>query len=195
MREKSTGPLFKAHLMQQLASVLNVRPYAWGLEYSASLRNDLAELNRLCDGVGLRSHDWLLERKKAQFGGKLTTFFTGLKNRDYLNEARLHRQVLRGVIKAGLQFGGFVDSEGKANLLGEARSSKMLWSLAADGQSLARYFPPEDVKQGAKAATGLSPIFFVPLDRDAFIADVMRKISKNPDIQMTLPAIPWLEKP
>ena len=195
VREKSTGPLFKAHLMQQLASVLNVRPYAWGLEYSVSLRNDLAELNRLCDGVGLRSYDWLLERKNAQFGGKLTTFFTGLKNRDYLNEARLHRQVLRGVIKAGLQFGGFVDSEGKANLLGEARSSKMLWSLAADGQSLARYFPPEDAKQGAKAATGLSPIFFVPLDRDAFIANVMRKISKNPDIQMTLPAIPWLEKP
>jgi len=195
VREKSSGPLFKAYLMQQLASVLNVRPYAWGLEYSASLRNDLAELNRLCDGVVIRSQDWLLERKKAQLGGKLTPFFTGLQNRDYLNEARLHREVLRAVIKAGLQFGGFMDGEGKATLLGEARSAKMLWSLAPDGQSLVRYIPSEDVQQTAKLATGLSPIFFVPLDRDAFVAEVMRKVSKKPGVEMKLPAIPWLEKP
>ena len=195
VREKSTGPLFKAYLMQQLASVLNVRPYAWGLEYSANLRNDLAELNRLCDGVVLRSQDWLLERKKAQFAGKLTPFFTGLQNRDYLNEARLHREVLRAVIKAGLQFGGFIDGEGKANLLGEARSAKMLWSLAADGQSLTRYFPSEDVQQAVKPTIGLSPIFFVPLDRDTFVAEVMRKVSKKPGVEMKLPTIPWLEKP
>ena len=195
VREKSTGPLFKAYLMQQLASVLNVRPYAWGLEYSASLRNDLAELNRLCDGVVLRSQDWLLERKKAQLGGKLTPFFAGLQNRDYLNEARLHREVLRGVIKAGLQFGGFVDGEGKANLLGEARSSKMLWSLAADGQSLARYYPSDDVHQTIKPTPGLSPIFFVPLDRDTFVAEILRKVSKKPGVEMKLPMIPWLEKP
>ncbi len=195
VRDKTTGPLFKAYLMQQLASVLNVRPYAWGFEYCPSLRNDLAELGKLCGGVDLRSQDWLLERKKAQLGPKLTLFFARLQNRDYLGEARLHREILRAVVKAGLQFGGFIDSEGKANLLGEARSAKMLWSLADDGQSLVRYSLLEDVKQTAKPVTKLSPIFFVPLDREAFVSEVMRKIPKKSDVDLKLPTIPWLEKP
>ena len=193
--DKTTGPLFKAYLMQQLASVLNVRPYAWGFEYCPSLRNDLAELGKLCGGVDLRSQDWLLERKKAQLSPKLTPFFARLQNRDYLGEARLHREILRAVVKAGLQFGGFIDSEGKANLLGEARSAKMLWSLADDGQSLVRFSLVEDVKQTAKPVTKLSPIFFVPLDSEAFVSEVMRKIPKKSGVDLKLPTIPWLEKP
>ena len=195
VRDKTAGPLFKAYLMQQLATVLNVRQYAWGLEYCPSLRNDLAELGKLCGGVDLRSQDWLLERKKAQLGPKLTPFFAGLQNRDYLGEARLHREVLRAVVKAGLQFGGFIDCEGKANLLGEARSAKMLWSLTDDGQSLVRYSAVEDVKQTTNPAAGLLPIFFVPLDRETFISEVMRKVSKKSGAELKLPTIPWLEKP
>ena len=196
VRDKSANSVFKAYLMQQLGAVLKVRPYAWGLEYSASLRNDLAELDRLCDGAVLRSQDWLLERKRAQLGPKLTAFFNGLQIRSYLSEARLHREVVRGVLKAGLQFGGFIDSAGQPHLLGEARSSKALWALAPDGQKLARYVPSEAAPQGAKPrAAGFSPVFFVPLDRAALLAEIGRKMPNQPGPPMKLPAIPWLETP
>jgi hypothetical protein len=196
VHDKSANALFKAYLMQQLGAVLNVRPYAWGLEYCASLRGDLEELDRLCDGAGLRSQDWLLERKRTQFGSKLTAFFNGLQNRSYLAEARLHREVVRGVLKAGLQFGGFIDSAGQPHLLGEARSSKALWALAADGRKLTRYLPTEGPREAAKQEiTAFSPVFFVPLDRDALLGQAGRKAPHQPAGLTKLPAIPWLENP
>ena len=196
VRDKSANSLFKAYLMQQFGAVLKVRPFAWGLEYCASLRNDLAELDRLCDGTILRSQDWLLERKRAQFGPKLTAFFNGLQNRSYLNEAKLHREVVRGVVKAGLQFGGFIDNMGQAHLLGEARSAKSLWVLAVDGQKLTRHAPTGEVRQNSKPLTmGFSPVFFVPLDRDALLAEFGRRGSNPSVIPTKLPAIPWLESP
>ena len=196
VRDKSANPLFKAYLMQQLGAVLKVRPYAWGLEYSPSLRNDLVELDRVCGGEALRSQDWLLERKRAQLGPKLTALFGGLQNRSYLADARLQREVVRGVVKAGLQFGGFIDSAAQSHLLGEARSSKALWALAPDGQKLTRYVPGETAPQGAKPrAAGFSPVFFVPLDRDALLAEIGRKLPNQPGGQTKLPAIPWLETP
>jgi hypothetical protein len=196
VREKSANAVFKAYLMQQLGAVLRVRPYAWGLEYCASLRNDLSELDRLCNGTVLRSQDWLLERKKAQLGPKMIAFFDGLQNRNYLTEARLRREVLRGVFKAGLQFGGFIDSAGQSHLLGEARSSKSLWSLSADGQKLSRHFPTEEAARTAKQQiAGFSPVFFVPLDRDTVLAEASSRMSNPPGAQMKLPGVPWLENP
>ena len=196
VNNKTAPPLFKAYIMQSLALVLNIRPYDWGLEYSASLRKDLADFNKLCDGVLFRSQDWLLEWKKDKFGRKFAAFFASLDHRDYLTEARIHREVVRGVIKAGLQFGGFVDCEGKPHLLGEARGAKILWSLAEDTRSLVRYVPPDETQGSAKInLVGFSPIFFVPLDRDAFLAEVFRRFAVKPDAKTDMSTIPWLAKP
>ena len=196
LHDKAVNSVFKAFLMQQLGVVLKVRPYAWGLEYCASLRKDLAELDRLCGGEILRSQDWLLERKRAQLGPKLAVFFSGLQNRSYLTEARIHREVVRGVLKAGLQFGGFIDSAGQAHLLGEARSSKALWALGEDGQKLTRYVPMQDPQKKAKPPTAaFSPVFFVPLDRDALLTEIGRKVPNQTGTPTKLPAIPWLETP
>jgi hypothetical protein len=144
----------------------------------------------------LRSQDWLLERKRSQFGSKLAAFFSGLQNRRYLTEARIHREVVRGVVKAGLQFGGFIDSAGQAHLLGEARSSKALWALGEDGQKLTRYVPMQDPQKKAKPPTAaFSPVFFVPLDRDALLTEIGRKVPNQAGTPTKLPAIPWLETP
>lgn len=194
VRDTTTSAIFKAYLMQQLGIVLNVRPYAWGMEHCRSLRDDLAELDRLCEGTTLRSQDWLLERKRTQLGGKLDSFFDSLRERRYLAEARLHREIMLRVLKAGLQFGGFIDSAAQLHLLGEARSAKTLWVLTADGQKLCRYLPPGDTGEKAKEEpAGMSPVFFVPLDREALLAELTRKTSAGS--QFKLPAMPWLEKP
>ena len=195
IREKSANSIFKAYLMQELAAVLKTRPYAWGLEYCESLRNDLAELDRICDGLKLQSQDWLLERKKAQLGPKLTAYFTGLQKRSYLAEARLHREVVLRVLKAGLQFGGFNDSSGQEHLLGEARSSKSLWALATDGQTLVRYVAASGTQGEKPSVASFSPIFFVPLDRDSLLAEIGRKGSAQSAPPAKLPAIPWLQNP
>jgi hypothetical protein len=199
VHEKAAHPIFKAYLMQQLAGVLKVRPYAWGLEYCTSLRDDLAELDRLCDNSSLRSQDWLLERKRAQFGGKLTAFFNGIQDRNYFAEAQLHREVTRGVIKAGLQFGGFIDAAGQPHLLGEARSARALWVLVAEGQKLARYTAAgADAKTTTDAAAQpepYSPVFYVPLDREALTRTISRFLAGQSGAPAKLPANPWLDGP
>jgi hypothetical protein len=118
-----------------------------------------------------------------------------LQDRGYLTEARLRREVVRRVMKAGLQYGGFRDSLGQAHLLGEARGSTSLWALAEDETKLVRYQPDDAAQKGKAKLAGFSPILFVPLDRAAVLADVGRNVTDQPAGQIKWPAIPWLEIP
>lgn len=188
--DKSAPPLCKAFLMQQLGAMLKLRPYSWGLEYCAELEKDLAELDQLCEGP-LRSGDWMLERKRTQFDGKLAKFFGGLQGRNYLLSARLHRDVIQRVLRAGLQFGGYVDARGAAHVRPEAQSAHTFWVLREDGQALARYIAPKDAPAGGKSAVlGLSPLFYIPLDPTALLAELR---PAGAAAKVPAPAIPWLE--
>ena len=173
-REKSANPLGKAFLMQQLAALLRERPAAWGLPYCPRLARDLQRLDELCGGETIRSMDWLLERKRAQFSAKLTPFFAELQNRSYLADARLHREIIRAAIKAGLGFGGFIDGDGHARVLGEATATGALWAISATGNGLAR--GDRDAGNCAK----FSPVFYVPLDRQALLEQSARKLGIKP---------------
>ena len=194
VRDKTANPVGKAFLMQELASVLKIRPLEWGSQYCGSLRSDLAELDRLLEGTRLSSQDWLIDRKNTQLGSKLGTYFKDLENRDYLAEARAHREVISKVIKAGLQFGGFIESTGGEHILGEARNWKTLWTLSADGQALEPYLSGK-AKQGAANFRSLAPIFFVPLDRATLLHEVTSKPPKQPASRSQPPTIPWLQNP
>ena len=189
VREKTASPVFKAHLMQQLAAIVRERPFAWGMQYCPRLTRDLARLDESCGGETLRSMDWLLERKRAQFTPKLAPFFAELQSRTYLADARLHREVVRAALKAGLQFGGFFDGAGRAHILGEGEAAGALWALAADGRSVSRC----DVRthEASEKWARFSPIFFVPLDRQAVLDAAARKIGGK----LSAPEIPLFAAP
>ena len=188
-REKAASPVFKAYLMQQLAAIVRERPFSWGMEYCPRLTRDLARLDELCGGEMLRSMDWLLERKRAQFAAKLAPFFNELQTRTYLADARLHREVVRAALKAGLQFGGFFDGAGRAHVLGEAAAAGSQWALAADGRTVARCDARTDDAAGKWAR--FSPIFFVPVDRQAILDAAARKFGGKP----SPPEIPFFAAP
>jgi hypothetical protein len=192
VREKSSHPVAKAYVMQQLALLIKIRPYEWGLEYCPSLRKDLVEIDRLCGGDALLSSDWLSARKRVALDGKLTPFFLELQNRNYLAEAQLVREVVQGVLKAGLQFGGFIDSSGKSHLLGEARTSKALWALDLDGTKLTRFREATDQKVHPSVMR-FSPIFFVPIDGGVLLEQIKERTTNAKAKEMKLPTIPWLE--
>lgn len=185
VHEKNASPLFKAFLMQQLAAMLRERPAAWGLQYCPRLALDLQRLDELCGGETLRSMDWLLERKRAQFSDKLAPFFNELQNRSYLADARLHREIIRAVIKTGIQFGGFIDGDGHPHILGEAAASGAMWARASNGDGLARC--DRDAGNCAK----FSPVFYVPADRQALLAEAARKLGIKP----LAPEIPFFAAP
>ena len=196
VREKSANVVAKACVMQQLAGLLNLRPEHWGLAHCASLGRDLAELQRLCGGATLRSDDWLSERRRALLSPKLAPFFTSLQNRSYLAEARLHREIVRAVVQAGLLYGGYLDGNGQMHLLGEARRAKSLWTFPADGAGLLRFvLAPDGGAMTPAASAPLSPILFVPLDPDALVADAVRRVAEDSAVKLKRPAIPWLEVP
>ena len=101
-------------------------------------------------------------------------FFTGLQSRSYLADARMHREVVRAAIKAGIQFGGFIDGDGKAHILGEAAATGALWARAATGDGLAR------CDRDAGNCARFSPVFYVPLDRQALLTEVAQKLGVKP---------------
>ncbi len=174
VHDKSASPLFKAFLMQQLGTMLRERPAAWGLHYCPRLTRDLARLDELTGGETLRSMDWLLERKRAQFAAKLTPFFTELQSRSYFAEARFSREVVRAAIKAGIAFGGFIDGEGRPHFLGEAAANGVLWAIPASGGA------PVRCEKDAGNCARFSPVFYVPLDRSALLVDIAGKLGIKP---------------
>jgi hypothetical protein len=167
VKDKDASPVFKAFLMQQLAALLNGRPYEWGLQFCPSLQQDLARLAELCEDAPLRSEDWLLERKRAALVPKLAPFFVELQKRSYFAEARRHRELVRAALAAGLQFGGCLDDERKPHLFGDALAGHPLWALSVDREVI-RLHPPEGEQSADARLAPFSPVFFIPLQRDAF---------------------------
>jgi hypothetical protein len=194
---KDTSPAVKAVFWQQLADVLNLRPYEWGLQYCASLRRDLAEFTRLLDGATVGTGDWMIPTRADDLGKRLGPFFKGLDGRGYQAEARLHRGLVRAVLKAGLQYGGFVDGAGRAHMLGEARASGEVWGLAVDPKTkIARLTPPADGKDtDAPGLARFTPLFFVPLDRQTVLAELTQKARGLSAAPAKVPVIPFLSKP
>jgi len=190
VQQKDANPVFKAFMMQQLGAMLAPRPHAWGLHYCPTLKSDLARLAVLTGEAAFRSEDWLMERKRAQFSAKLTPFFAELANRNYLAEARLNREVIRAALKAGLQFGGYIDSELHARVLAQAPDDG-LWALRSQGGVVARFRRPEgDAKVGEDYAV-FSPIFFVPIDPAALLKNGAHK-TPGPE-KPKPPASPFFE--
>ena len=190
VRQKDAHPVFKAFMMQQLGAMLAPRPHAWGLHYCPSLKSDLARLAALTGEAAFRSEDWLMERKRAQFSAKLTPFFAELANRNYLAEARLNREVIRAALKAGLQFGGYIDSELHARVLAQAPDDG-LWALRSQGGVVARFRRPEGGAKVSEDYAVFSPIFFVPIDPAALLKNGAHK-TPGPE-KPKPPASPFFE--
>ena len=189
VREKTASPVFKAHLMQQLAAIVRERPFAWGMQYCPRLSRDLARLDELCGGETVRSMDWLLERKRTQFTPRVAPFFAELQSRTYLADARLHREIVRAAVQAGLQFGGFFDGTGRAHILGEAAAAGSLCALAADGHGVVRCDARTD--EPTEKFAKFSPIYFVPVNRQAVLDAAARKIGGK----LSPPEIPLFAAP
>jgi len=191
VHDKEANAVFKAFMLQQLAVIANLRPDAWGLEYCPTLREDLAKLAELCGDIPLRSQDWLIEGKRAQFSPKLTPFFASLQSREYFDEARIYRRVARAAMRAGLQFGGFLDGALQPHPLAEAAAGSGLWAVLADGSGPGRYQPPDAEGKPRGKFAQYSPLFFIPIDPHATVAEAIQRTGTRPSVK--LPAIPFLQ--
>jgi hypothetical protein len=178
----------RAIFMQNIGALTSLRPYEWGRHYCPSLNQDLAELSALCEGRRLNSYEWMLPASTAKLEGKLSTYFEALKKRDYLDEARRFRDIALAVRDAGVVFAGYVDKDGGAHLLQNARSATELWSLGAERPVLLRVEPgAANAGLGAqtRACQPFSPLIQIPLDRVALI----RKY------RAANPSVPFLQEP
>jgi hypothetical protein len=190
VHDKEADVVFKAFMMQQLAAILNLRPDAWGMEYCPSLRADLAKLAELCDGIPLRSQDWLVDGKRAQFSPKLAPFFAGLQAREYYDEARIYRYVARAAMRAGLRFGGYLDGGLQPHTLAETVAGPELWAMLADGGGAARFHAPDADKPPRAKFAQYSPLFFIPMDPHAVVAEALQRTGIRANAK--LPPIPIL---
>lgn len=170
VRHPQAPALFKAYLLQEIGKLIAARPYAWGLHYCASLKTDLAKLTELCGTSSLRSMDWLLLARREALEPALAPFIEELKTRAYVLEAEVHRKAVREALTAGLRYGGFIDGDGRMQLLGEAGATKDLWVMTLDGKVVAPLKLGNDVETAQTNYVGYSAIFFVPVDREKLLS-------------------------
>jgi hypothetical protein len=174
-RNESASPLAKAYVMLELEELAKPRKYAWGLYLCPSLEADLSELRRLLGKTYLSSEDWMAKNMLVSTAPKLADFFRTIKGRSYLKEAQARRDLLLPVIRAGLKFGGHVDTDLNIKLTQAARTSSDLWYLRQDNTPGLLQNPGAEAAspnaQPLKAANAqvLSPVFFMPVDRKALI--------------------------
>lgn len=170
VNDGDSSPIAKAYLMLRLEDMASPRPMVWGFHYSPSLQSDLAELRSIIGEGGLRSEDWLLNSARTNFAKPLAAFFAKTTGRAYLKEAKARRDLLQTIARAGLKYGGYVETDLSVRLKNPARSVRELWVLSkADGKPMRVANPESGEKLTAAGAMPLSPVFFISADHAALM--------------------------
>lgn len=169
----NTAPaIAKAYVMLELERLTRERPFAWGMHLVPTLRADLAELHRLVGDYPLRSEDWMIPKVRTSLGSSLENFFQTRQGRLYEKEAQARRVLITRVSATGVKFGGYVETDHSLNLNTSARSAKELWLLGKAGPLLIG----TDVKIAPADALPLSPVLFLPVDRQLLLENYRASI-------------------
>ncbi len=187
VRDKTGSPIARAYIMLRLEDMMRLRPREWGLHYCTTLQQDLRSLHQALGVTGLRSEDWLVSAAREKWLSPLTTFFAPLQSRAYLREAVARRNYLRAATTAGLKFAGYVETDQTLSLNKAGRNGGELWVLGRDkGKPLLVANPAAGNSAADKSkpiqvpgAEPLSPVFFVPMDRQALVQQYKDALSAN----------------
>jgi len=181
------SPVAKACVLLKLESMLQLRPREWGLHYCPSLLQDLRTLHHTLGTTALRSEDWLVPAMREKWQAPLTAFFRPLKARSYLREALAHRNYLRAVATAGLKFAGYVETDLSLVLNSQGRNTAELWVIGRENNKPLLVPNTAAGKAAADAGTPivaagsvpLSPVFFVPVDRQSLVQHYQEALSST----------------
>jgi len=189
--QKDAPPLFKAFVMRRLQELINVRPYAWGVQWCPSLRKDFATLAKLDQDDPVRSSDWMVPRRNRELGPKFATFFDSISGHSYLREAIVIRELVTTIFGDGLVFAGYVGADGTPKIVPEAAGNE-LWTTGSDGEGPVCFKPKKsDSKfEPVESVAPFMPLFYVRADRAELLADACKKYSVGSnlaDLQAALP--------
>jgi exonuclease VII small subunit len=173
MADVSTPAIAKAYVMLELERLTRERPFTWGMHLVPTLRADLAELHRLVGDHPLRSEDWMIPKVSTSLGSMLEKFFQTRQGRLYEKEAQARRLLVTRVSTTGVKFGGYVETDRALHLNTSARAAKELWLLGKSGPLLIA----TDAKTAPADALPLSPVLFLPLDRQQLLETYSTSIS------------------
>lgn len=185
VQDTHDAPLAKACVLLKLESMMLLRPRDWGLHYSPSLQQDLQKLHQILANSPLRSEDWLVESSRKKWTVPLSEFFAACKKRTYQTEANAHRTYLRAAITAGLKFAGYVESDLTLSLNQQGRGAAELWVLGKEGGKPLMVANPSPAGSStfshisAPGALPLSPVFYVPADRQALLRQYKEALSAS----------------
>lgn len=174
-------PLAKAYILQELARIAKSRPAAWGLEWSPAFTTDMAALDAAARSP-LRSQDWMLP-SKSPLTGVLDQALNTNSVISYELQAKLHRRLAAGVLETGLQYRGFVDTQGQLILIDAADPSEILWGLSSRSGVLAPLFHRDETGRFSAADRGeaMTPVFSIDNVSDTAVREVMANLGLGED--------------
>ncbi len=185
VQDTHDAPLAKACVLLKLESMMQLRPRDWGLHYCPSLQLDLRKLHQTLGNSPIRSEDWLVQPNREKWAAPLTEFFASCKGRTYQQEANAHRTYLRTAVTAGLKFAGYVEPDLTLSLNQLGRGASELWMQSKEGGRPLMVANPSTAgsatssRISAPGAVALSPVFYVPTDRQALLRQYKEALSAS----------------
>lgn len=185
VQDTHDAPVAKACVFLKLENMMQLRPRDWGLHYCPSLQQDLRRLHQVLGNSPVQSEDWLVQSSREKWTAPLAEFFASCKNRSYQKEANAHRTYLRAAITAGLKFAGYVEPDLTLSLNQLGRGAPELWMLGKEGGRPLMAANPSTSGSGtssrisAPGAVVLSPVFYVPADRQALLRQYREALSAS----------------
>ncbi|GEP43923.1 hypothetical protein [Brevifollis gellanilyticus] len=175
MADTTSPALAKAYVMLELERLTRDRPFAWGMHLAPTLRADLMELHRLVGAYPLRGEDWMIPKVRGSLGASLEAFFQSRHDRTYEKEAQARRVLISQVVAGGVRFGGYVEVDRTLTLNTNSRSAKEFWLLGKAGPVLV----PAATKTAPAEALPLSPVLYLPLDREQLLSTYHSTLSST----------------
>jgi len=157
------SPIYQAFVTQIFKQMTSVRPYAWGLHLCPSAKAQFEALDKAVSGETIVSGAWMLPNWKERLSANLSPLFA--KPTSFRKEAVYIQSLAQACASGGLQYAGFVGSDGVPVLAGSITLPDSLWGMAGepDDYKPTRVFALQKKGDSTEYAAVAKAIPFSPL--------------------------------
>jgi len=156
---RAKSPAYVAFVAQQIEALISTRPHAWAQHFAPSAKTLFKSLRDSLGGERVISGDWMIPEKSQLLEKRLGSIFS--KPTSFQSEAAFYRELTTLAKAKGLEYVGYVGSDGKPVLDSLKTRPESLFGLAgsAGANTPARIFEDREGTYYALEA----PIPFTPL--------------------------------
>lgn len=184
---KETGcpVLFRAYAYQELMRAFQLRPEAWGAEYSPLIQQDFTRFKAITEAREIWPWDWYnATGANGKLEKQLKEFFESAALKKYRQQVALNRSLVSVARATEVVYAGYVGPNKAPRVVSSPPPGSRLYCLSED---FSRAVPLPDQFSDSQI---LSPLFYLPINREDSVASAFSSLGANPNDQALLDNLP-----